>query len=336
MPSMNLITSHILKEVVANLEVVDVTGDGKDNIVLATVSGSLRVYEFVGGETPVKELYRMTDLVPVSSMGIGDVTGNGRPDFVVGGLDNSLRVVSIGKNSLELRSNAQLGNLPTSLVVANVLDDAKAEVIVATNDKALRCYGWFNTLLDKVAHKVVERPVFSMKPLRMEGAPYARFVFGDDTETLYVYQYADDRLHEISTAKVNGEVNLVATGQLTGGRIDEVVTASNGRTITLFSVEHKPITTLAKIRAPGNISSIRVGRMMKSGARSEGQVLVSLANSKLSMLTLEGREFYEEASIKTANKSADSLIAFGDINGDSKKEIVQAVGNVLHFVSIDP
>ncbi len=332
---MNLISSHTLKEVVTNLEVVDITGDGKDDIVVATVSGSLRVYEYVGGDEVVRELYRMSDLVPVSSLGIGDVTGNGTPDFVVGGLDNTLRVVSIGKNSLELKSNAMLGNLPTSLVVANVLDDAKAEVIVATNDKALRCYGWFNTILDKLAHKVVARPVFSMKALRIEGAPYSRFVFGDDSETLYVYQYADDRLHEVATAKVSGEVNLVATGQVTGGRVDEVVTASDGRTITLFNVEKKPITTLAKIRAPGNISSMRVGKMLRSDIRSRGQVLVSLANSKLSMLSIEGREFFEEASIKTASKSADSHIAFGDIDGDSNKEIVQAVGNALHFVSID-
>lgn len=332
---MNLITSHTLKEVVTNLEVVDVTGDGKDNIVLATVSGSLRVYDYVGGEGAVKELYRMSDLVPVSSLGIGDVTGNGRPDFVVGGLDNTLRVVSIGKSSLELKSNAMLGNLPTSLVVANVFDDVKEEVIVATNDKALRCYGWFGTFLDKLAHKVVERPVFSMKPLSMEGVTYARFVFGDDTEKLYVYQYADDRLHEIATAKVSGEVNLVATGQVTGGRVDEVVTVSNGKIITLFEVEQKPIMTLAKIRAPGNISSIRVGKMVNGRTRSEGQVLVSLANSKLSLLSVEGREFFEEASIKTASKSADSLIAFGNLYDNPNNMIVQAVGNVLNFVSID-
>ncbi len=335
MPSMNLITSHSLKEMVTNLEVMDVTGDGKDNIVLATVSGSLRVYDYVGGNNVVKELFRMTDLVPISSFGIGDVTGNGTPDFVVGGLDNTLRVVSIGKKSLEVKSNAMLGNLPISLVVANVLNDGKEEVVVATNDNALRCYGWYDTFLDKLAHKVVKRPVFSMKPLRSEGTSYTRFVFGDDSETLYIYQYADDRLHEIANAKVSGEVNLVATGRVTGRRSDDVVIASSEKTITLFEVEQKSVSTRARIRAPGSISSMKVGEMLIDGARSQGQVLVSLANSKLSMLSVEGREFFEDASIKTASKSADSLVAYGDLSGDGNKEIVQAVGNKLFFVAIE-
>lgn len=335
MTSLELLGSHTLKEVVTNLEVVDVTGDGKDNIVVATVSGSLRVYDYVGAPAVLKELYRMSDLVPVSTLGIGDVTGNKTPDFVVGGLDNTLRVVGIAEDRLELKSNAMLGNLPTALVVANVLDDYKAEVIVATNDKALRGYAWYDPILDKFAHKVVDRPVFSMQPLRTKNNPYSRFVFGDDSGTVYVYQYADDRLHEVASVMVEGEVSLVATGRIANRRLDGIVTASNGKTITLISVEHKPASILARIRAPGRVASIRIGEIVPD-LESEGQVLASLADSKISVLGVEGREFFEAASIKTANKSADSLIAYGDIDGDSTTEIVQAVGNVLYFVSVVP
>jgi len=334
MSLLTLTKSHQFKEVVTNLNIVDVTGDGKDNIVVSTISGSLRVYEFIDGNTVLKEIAVLSDLVPVASLGIGDVTGNGIVDIVMGGLDNSLRVVSMKGKKLEIKSDTPLGNLPTAVVVANVLDDKKAEVIVATSDKALRCYGWFGTFLDKLAHKVVERPVFSMVPLRMDGAPYARFVFGDDSETIFVYQYADDRLHQIGEAKVSGEVNLVATGRVTNGRLDELATASNGRHVTLFDVGSKPIETLARIHAPSNITSMKVGNILKE-SRSPGQVIVSLANSKISILALEGREFFEEASLKTGGKGAESLVAFGDINGDGKTGIVQAVGNTLHFVTVD-
>ncbi|MDF1539804.1 MAG: hypothetical protein P1Q69_12965 [Candidatus Thorarchaeota archaeon] len=334
MALLTLTTSHQLKEVATNLNIVDVTGDGKNNIVVSSISGSLRVYDFIGGKPALKEIASLSNITPISSFGIGDVTGNGIRDFVVGGLDNTLRVISLKGKKLEIKGNTPLGNLPTAVVVANLMDDAKAEVIVATNDKALRCYGWFGTFLDKLAHKVVDKPVFSMMPLFIDGTPYARFVFGDDSETLFVYQYADDRLHQIGDAKVNGEVNLVATGRVTNGRVDEVATISNGRHVSLFGVASKPIETLARIRAPGNVTSMKVGEILKE-SRSPGQVIVSMANTKLSILALEGREFFEEASLKTGGKGAEPLVAFGDINGDGNIEIVQAVGNMLHFVTGD-
>ncbi|MFX1485159.1 MAG: FG-GAP repeat domain-containing protein [Promethearchaeota archaeon] len=334
MPKLSLLSSHQLKEVVTNLEITDMTGDGRDNIIVGTVTGSLRIFEFEDNGNPPKEIASLSDLIPVSTLGVGDVTGNDIPDIVVGGLDNSLKVVSLKGKKLEVMGGTPVGELPTAIVVANVLDDKKAEVIAATSDKALRCYGWYGTYLDKLAHKVVDRPVFSMKPLHIDGTPYSRFVFGDDSETLFLYQYADDRLHQIGDAKVNGEVNLVATGKVIKGRLDNVATASNKNHISLFDVSQKQVITVARIRAPKAVTSIKVGKIL-SESRSYGQILVSLANAKLSVLALEGREFYEEASLKTPGKSAKSLVAFGDINADGRVEIVQAVGNMLHFVGVD-
>ncbi len=334
MPELRLLSSHQLKEVVTNLEIIDMTGDGRDNIVVGSISGTLKVFEFQDEGKKPKEIANLTDLIPISSLGVGDVTGNGIPDLVVGGLDNTLKVIGMIDNKLEILGDTTLGNLPTALVVANVLDDKKAEVIAATNDKALRCYGWYGTYLDKLAHKVVDRPVFSMMPIHIEGTPYSRFAFGDDSETLFLYQYADDRLHQIGDAKVDGEVNLVATGRVIESRLDNVATASNGNHISLFDISQKPVVTVAKIRAPKQITSIRVGQILK-GSRSYGQILVSLANAKMSVLALEGRELFEEASLKTSGKGAEPQVAFGDINADDNVEIVQAVGNKLHFVNTE-
>ncbi|MHA1906175.1 MAG: hypothetical protein ACW98Y_02685 [Candidatus Thorarchaeota archaeon] len=334
MPGLNLLSTHELKEVVTNLEIVDMTGDGRDNIVVGSISGSLRVFEFQDEDTPPKEIAALSDLIPVSTLGVGDVTGNDRPDVVIGGLDNTLKVVSLKGKKLKVLGDTPLGNLPTAVVVANVLDDKKAEVIAATSDNALRCYGWYGTYLDKLAHKVVNRPVFSMMPLDIEGTPYSRFVFGDDSETLFLYQYADDRLHEIGDAKVNGEVSLVATGKVIEGRMDNVASASNGNHISLFDISQKPIVTVARIRAPKGVTSIKVGSILNE-SRSFGQILVSLTNAKISILALEGRELYEEASLKTSGKGAESLIAFGDVNADGNVEVVQAVGNKLNFISVD-
>ncbi|MHA1637190.1 MAG: hypothetical protein ACTSUO_08650 [Candidatus Thorarchaeota archaeon] len=335
MTSLNLMNEIHFKEVITGLELVDLTGDGQDNLVVSTMSGDFRIYDFVNGDSiELKELTRASDLPPVASFGLGDVTGNGIQDFVVGGLDNILRVLIFMDGELSVKASTPVGTLPTSLIVTNVMDDDSAEVIVATNDRAIRCYGWFDVALDKLAHKVVNQPVFTMQPLRSKGSPYTRFVFGDELGNLYVYQYADDRLHELERLNVSGEVNLVATGNVTGDRHDDIVSISGGNNLALFDAGQKPPALLAKIRAPSAITSVRVGKMLED-CRSDGQILVSLGNSKMSILSFEGRELFEEASLKTASKSVESLIAFGDIDGDKDLEIVQATGNHIYMVSID-
>ncbi|MHA1576051.1 MAG: hypothetical protein ACTSU3_01695 [Candidatus Thorarchaeota archaeon] len=328
-------SSISFKEVITGIELIDITGDGRDNLVMSTMAGDFRVYEFVMGDPiELKEIARTSDLPPVSSFGFGDVTGNGVPDFIVGGLDNNIRVIIYEDQKLTVKSTTPVGSLPTSLVVTNVMDDDNAEVIVATNDRSLRCYGWFQVSLDKMAHKVIDQPIFSMQPLRSKGSPYARFIFGDDLGFLYVYQYADDRLHELGKITVKGEISIVATGIITGGRYDEIVSVSNSNNLTLYDGKQNPPQILAKIKSPGSVTAVRIGRLIEK-CRSEGQILISLGNSKISILSFEGREFYEEASIKTASKSVESLVAFGDIDGDEKYEIVQAIGNSLHIISID-
>ncbi|MHA1904516.1 MAG: hypothetical protein ACXADL_08670 [Candidatus Thorarchaeota archaeon] len=335
MTKLNVISEFSFKEGITGVDLIDITGDGKDELVLFTLNGDLLVLEVqLDDEPKLNEVCRSRELPPVAALGLGDVTGNGTPDFIVGGLDNELRVIVYNDGKLEVIDSTPLGTLPTALVIANVMNDESAEVIVATNDKTLRCYGWFEGALDKLAHKVVEHPVFSMRPLRSKGIPYSRFVFGDDSEYLYTYQYADDRLHEISRGKVKGEVNLVATGSITGGRNDEIATISDSKNLTLFGVGKGALEQLARIRAPGAITSVRIGKFC-DGTPSEGQILASQANSKLTLLSYEGTIISDVASVKTVKRAAGSLIAFGDVDGDNTVEIFQAIGNDLYLISVD-
>ena len=50
---------------------------------------------------------------------------------------------------------------------------------------------------------------------------------------------------------------------------------------------------------------------------------------------ITGLELEEIASLKTAPKPGESLVAFGDIDGDSSMEIVQAVGNNLYVIEVE-
>ncbi|MHA2355083.1 MAG: hypothetical protein ACXADC_07920, partial [Candidatus Thorarchaeota archaeon] len=298
------------------------------------MNGDIRVFEWTKGKKPkLKEIAKTTDLPPVVAMDVGDVLGNGIPDFVVAGLDNQIRLLVFMDKKLDVKSSTPVGAIPTSLVIANVLDDKSAEVIVSTTDQALRCYGWFDVVLDKLAHKVVDNPVLSMRRLAIENVPYSRFVFGDENGYVFVYQYADDRLHEVWKTKAGKEVFHIATGNIAGGLYDEIVSVSDKHTITLYGVEQQSLEKVLSIKAPDSVTAVRMGRILQDS--QSGQILLSLRDSTILLLGFNGLELVELASLKTASKSPESLIAFGDVTGDSRNEIVQAIGNKIFLVKID-
>jgi hypothetical protein len=334
MTMLDVVSKITFKEVITSVELVDLKGKGKSNVVISTLNGDMRVYEFNRGDlNPLAEQCTLGNLPPLAAMGIGDVTGEGLTDFVIGGLDNTLRVVVFLDDKLSVKASTALGSLPTSVSVLNVVDDESAEVVVATSDGSMRCYGWYDVALDKLAHKVLERPVFSIQPLHAKGMPYSRFIFGDDSGYLFIYQYADDRLHERAKINVGGDVGLVASGDITEDGTNEVMTVSDGKTLTLFGLNKGVMEKIDSIKAPNPVNAIRMGGFWDLEPTG-GQIVISHANSNIAVLTLTGRRITVKASLKTAKKSTESIIAVGDVDGDKRYEIVQAVGNTLHIIDL--
>jgi hypothetical protein len=334
MTTLDVVSKIAFKEAITSVELVDLGGKGKSDVVVSTLNGDLRIYEFNRGDTnPLIERCVLENLPPLAAIGIGDVTGDGVTDFVIGGLDNTIRVVVLLDGKLSVKASTALGSLPTSISVLNVVDDESAEVIVATSDGSMRCYGWYDIALDKLAHKVLERPVFSIQPLHTKGMPYSRFIFGDDSGHFYIYQYADDRLHERTKISVGGDVGLVASGDITEDENSEVMTVSDGKTLTLFGLVKGEMERIDSIKAPNPVNTIRMGCFWDLETAG-GQIVVSHANSNIALLTLVRRRLTVTASLRTSKKSTESILAVGDIDGDKKYEIVQAVGNNLYIIDI--
>ena len=332
MTKLEILAKVPFKEVITSVSLVDMTSDGKANPVISTQNGDVRIFEYLGDEnTELDEISQVSDLPPLVAMGIGDVIGNGVPDFVVGGIDPLLRVISYMDGKLSVTATTPLGSLPTAVGVVNVLADDRAEVVVATTDGNLRCYGWYEIALDKLAHKVLEQPIFSIQPLTSKGLPFSRIVFGDDSGYLFVYQYADDRLQEQKRISVGGEVSLVATGDMNHDGNSEVMTVSDGRKLTLLGNVKGTIEKFDSIKAPKNVTSLKIGKFWEKG---EGQIVTSHANSNITVLGLDGNRIIEDTSLKTRGKSVDSHIYLGDIDGDSNVEIVQSVGTNLYLIKV--
>jgi hypothetical protein len=332
MTKLEVISKVSFKEVITSVELVDLSGDGRVNPVVSTLNGDVIVYDVEGGASPeVNEVGRVSGLPPLAAIGIGDVIGNGTPDFVIGGLDNILRVLVQMDGKLSVEATTPLGSLPTAIVVLNVLSDDRSEVVVATTDGHLRCYGWYDVALDKLADKVLERPIFSIQSLNSKGLPFSRFVFGDDSGYLFVYQYADDRLHERAKISAGGEISLVASGDMTKDGNSEVVTVSDGRNLSLFGIVKGAMEKYDSVKAPKDVTSIKIGNFWDDG---NGQIVSSHSNSNITVLGFVGKRIVEDTSLRTSRKSTESHIAIGDIDGDSSPELVQAVGTDLYLIDV--
>lgn len=332
MTKIEVISKVSFKEVITAVELVDLSGDGKANPVVSTLAGDVIIYDIEGDANPeATEIGRVSGLPPLAAMGIGDVIGNGKPDFVIGGLDNILRVLVHMDGELSVKATTPLGSIPTAVVVLNVLSDDRSEVVVATTDGNLRAYGWYDVALDKLAHNVLERPIFSIQPMHSKGLPYSRFVFGDDSGHFFVYQYADDRLHERAKISVGGEVGLVATGDMTQDGNSEVLTVSDGRNLSLYGIVKGALEKHDSIKAPKPVTSVKIGHFWDNG---DGQIITSHSNSTITVLGFEGRRIIEDTSLKTSRKSTESHLAIGDIDGDSRPELVQAVGTDLYLIDV--
>lgn len=335
MTKLEVLSNVSFKEVITSVELVDLTRNGIQEAVITTLNGDIRALTYRHEEKkPLEELAQLSGLPPLAAVGVGDILGNGTPDLVLGGLDNAVRVVSFLDDEFQVSAVTPVGSLPTAIGVLNVIDDSSSEVIIATADRHLRCYGWYEVVLDKLAHRVLEKPTFSIQPLQTRGVPYSRFVFGDETGYLYVYQYADDRLHERGKVSVGGEIGLVATGDVNGNGSSEIMTVSDGKGLGLYGFVKGSLEKLDSVRAPNGVTSVRIGRFWNLDV-PKGQLIISHTNSRLTLLNFIGMRIGEEASIKTARRATESTISIGNIDGDSTPRIVQAVGNSLNVIGVE-
>jgi hypothetical protein len=294
------------------------------------MDGDVRVFR-IGAD--LEEIAKVSCEAPVATLGLGDLVGDDIPELVVGSMDNKLLVIAFQDGKLTVKDSTPLGTLPTAVMATNVLGNPNAEVIIATNDSALRCYGWFDGFLDKLAHKVLERPTFSIRPIRTKGVPYNRFIFGDDSEHLFIYQYQDDRLHERAKTKISGEVHLVNAGKIIKGHTDQVVSVTDAKKISLWHVEQSGFELIASAKASDAVTSLCIGKFLKS-ATSKGQILISQGDSSIRILDYDGEKINQACTVKTSRKSVESKITYGDIDGDGVIEFVQAVGNTMHIINI--
>lgn len=124
---------------VTTVYVTDVTGDDKNEILVAGSDSTLRILQ-MGTDNKVSQfaMYKLEDM-PLA-IGTCDVIGDEIEEIVTGNRDNTLRIFKLTDNRIEQIEALVLPSPVVSLASGDVLGDRKMELGVVTRDGSIRIY----------------------------------------------------------------------------------------------------------------------------------------------------------------------------------------------------
>ncbi|CAF4258355.1 unnamed protein product [Rotaria magnacalcarata] len=116
-----------------SLNVVDVNGDGKPDIIVVNYgSDNVGVLLNIGNGTFAAQATYSTGYWPSIVVAV-DVNGDGKPDIIVAnsGSNNTGVLLNTGNGTFAAQTTYSIGYCPISVVAADVNDDGKPDIIVA-------------------------------------------------------------------------------------------------------------------------------------------------------------------------------------------------------------
>jgi len=213
-----------LNDVVAD----DLTGDGKDEIILARQDYHVQVLNAAGEELWRRALsyYRRPPYVNV--VRTGDIDGDGTPEVIAGG--ENWRFYAFSADGTELW-NYESVHPSRAGAVADLDGDGKAEVICGTH------YYWAS-ILDADGGR---RWQYRFGPICYDVATGR---FDDNRKRGVVFGSGDGKIHYVDsggkprmTYSTGDEVKHVATGDLDGDGLDEIVAGSLNYNVYCFGAD---------------------------------------------------------------------------------------------------
>ena len=134
-----LLAEYPVDRFITTAMVTDVTGDEKNEIIVAGSDSSLRVFQMDADDKITEYAKHQLENMPIS-IGVCDVIGDEIDEFVTGNIDGSLRVFKVRDHTIEEIEVLQLPSPIISVKAGDILGDRKMELGVVTRDGTVRVY----------------------------------------------------------------------------------------------------------------------------------------------------------------------------------------------------
>lgn len=238
----------------------DLTGDGKDEIVLARQDYHVQVLDASGKELWKKALSYYRKPPYVNLVRTGDIDGDGTPEVIAGG--ENWRFYAFRADGTELW-NYESVHPSRSGAVADLDGDGKEEVICGTH------YYWATALnADGTARwKYRFGPIcYDIATGRFDGSSRRGVVFGSGDGKVHCVDAAGKLRLQYDTGD---EVKQVATGDLDGDGIDEILAGSLNYNVYCFGAD---TNRRWRVDLGGPVSALEVVAQGKGGQAFAGTV----------------------------------------------------------------
>lgn len=272
-----LVAEHPIGRFVTTVEVTDVTGDGKNEIIAGGSDSTLRVFK-MATDNQLEELvcYTLEDM-PLC-IGTCDVIGDEIDEIVIGNRDKTLRVFKIRGNSADEIAVLDLPSPVISLAAGDILGDRKMELGVVTHDGSIRIYRNEESELDLFS-KLEGVDALSIRIAEINADHMSEIIIANSKQEIVFYSLYMAELKQLAVTDIGRKILSISIGDAGGDDRKEI----------LVGVSNGPLKVLEGLYEI--IPRFEVSREAAAGEELKGEVTVTNATEK-SISGIKGKIYW--------------------------------------------
>ncbi|MGV9103945.1 MAG: hypothetical protein ACOC3C_07520, partial [Candidatus Thorarchaeota archaeon] len=216
-----LVAGQPIGRFVTTVEVTDVTGDDKNEIIAGGSDSTLRVFK-MGADNQLEELvcYTLKDM-PLC-IGTCDVIGDEIDEIVIGNRDKTLRIFKIRGNAADEISVLELPSPVISLAAGDILGDRKMELGVVTHDGSIRIYRNEESELDLFS-KLEHVDALSIRMAEINADHMDEVIIASSTQEIVFYSLYMAELKQLAVTDIGRKILSISVGDAGGDERKEIL-----------------------------------------------------------------------------------------------------------------
>jgi len=319
-----LINTQKFDSKITSIDIIKSKENKSHCIIIGFENGTIEIFKW--NIKQFEPIYKKQTHDLVFSVNATDIDMDDNEEAIITYISGDIKVFMKDKANLMEISSISLGCTPTAICLANVSNDKTNELIVSTQDGALRAYGWFSGYLDKLAHKVLDKPIDIMKPIKSYTQRYSRILTSQEN-IIKAYVYADDRLHEIYSISLDDAIKEMEIGDLDHDRTTEVIILDTKNNLKIYKQIQKGLDLVSTLKLDKNFE-----RMNIINYKGQDYLLLSKEDNA-SICKINNNKIEPILKFKIKNHYERTLFTTMDVD-DNTKILIHTIDNIMEIFKI--